>query len=98
MHYHSKYYKGEREIPLTFNSTEAFFWGYERSFYETARSAGQEPTLEEFNAWLDDLLANYLPDKMLSGYELPGYRERSERSFRRQYETGMPDFDERRRP
>ncbi len=60
--YFSKYYKGEKQAPQTLSQKGAFFWNYEKSFYQNHPN----PTKKEFEKWLDDLLCNYLPFKMMS--------------------------------
>lgn len=60
--YFSKYYKGEQQAPKTLSQKGAFFWNYEKSFYDS----NPNPTKEDFEQWLDDLLCNYLPYKMMS--------------------------------
>lgn len=59
--YFSKYYQGERQPPQTLSSKGVFFWNYEKSFYTT----NPNPSKEEFDEWLEDLLCNYLPYKMM---------------------------------
>ena len=61
--YFSKYYKGEKEAPKELSKKGAFSWDYEKAFYKT----NPNPTKEEFENWLEDLLRNYFPYKMMSG-------------------------------
>ncbi len=61
--YFSKYYKGEKEAPKELSQKGAFFWNYEKAFYEN----NPNPSKEDFENWLEDLLRNYFPYKMMSG-------------------------------
>ena len=79
--YFSKFYKGEKEAPKSLSEKGAFFWDYEKAYYET----NPNPTEEEFENWLEDLLRNYLPYKMMSGplaNEEEAYQE-----WKREYEN-----------
>ena len=79
--YFSKFYKGEMEVPQTLSQKGAFFWPYEKAFHET----NPNPSKEECENWLEDLLRNYLPYKMMSG--LLKNEEEAYQEWKRDYEN-----------
>lgn len=80
---YSKFFKGEDEAPRELDQKGQFFWMYEHAFYKH-HNARRNPSKEEFDAWLDNLLRDYLPNKMACG---PINEEEAYREWKHDYET-----------